>query len=589
MPRPPLRAASHGVTDDLVRLHRDLLVIATAAIALLALGLALGWDVVTRGRAEWPQIYPYSVAGAGALVAAMALMRRGDGPRGRLARRIGVALAGATVLLGAGADLAVSAGLLPSSDPTTGSAGWSAALPSIAATATALSVVLIPSDSPRVARIRFWTAAGAGVVSLLVVLSYVYESSKLILGLGQTGTSLPMSLLGTVIVAASMSARPDLPPLRWLDTYYEHGVLRRVLPLLALTPFIPAAVHALVDTVEPDPAAADAIAQLVTVLILVTVIVVMGGGRSRAQRELAGQRRRVWLAFAHAPSGTAVVALDGRIVAANDALLRLTGRDTLEGSSAIDLVADVDQMRVAEALAEISAGRDGFRRDVRLRTGTSTPLWVDLNLAPVRDLSGRVQYLILQCADLTDRKDLERLLAEMAIRDPLTGLLNRDGLEQQISVLRRAARNGRDVVVVFVDVDGMKGINDREGHSSGDEVLREVARRLRSSTRSEDVLARIGGDEFVVVTTAPTTGASSADSVVARLRREINGPMALGARTLAVSVSLGASTLSRFADASTAIDEADQAMYVDKRLRRRSTDATLEQVGRGEPDGQGDA
>jgi PAS domain S-box-containing protein len=408
-------------------------------------------------------------------------------------------------VLGAGTDLAVSTGLLPAADPTTGSGGWSAALPSIAATATAVSVVLIPWDNPTLARIRFWTAAGAGAVSLLVVLSYVYESSKLILGLGLTGTSLPMALLGLVIVAASMSARPDLPPLRWLDTYYERGVLRRLLPLLALTPFIPAVIRELVDLLEPDAAAADAIAQLVTVVVLLAVIVVMGGGRSRARRELATQRQRVWVAFAHAPSGTAVVSLDGRIVAANDALLRLTGRTDLEGTSAVDLIADVDQVRIAEALAEIAAGRDGFRRDVRLRGEGTAPIWVDLNVAPVREVSGRVQYLVMQCADLTDRKDLERLLAEMAIRDPLTGLLNRDGLEQQISVLRRAARQGRDVVVVFVDVDGLKAINDSQGHSGGDEVLREVARRLRASTRSEDVVARIGGDEFVVVTTAPST------------------------------------------------------------------------------------
>jgi diguanylate cyclase (GGDEF)-like protein/PAS domain S-box-containing protein len=568
----PLQVRPRVVTDDLRRLHRHLLVITAVLLAVLALALALGWESITRGRPEWPQIYPYSIAGAAALVAAMALLSAGPRIPRRVALGLALTLSGATVILGAGTDIAVAAGLLPAADATTGSGGWSAALPSIAATAAALTVALIPVSAHRWARVRFWTAAAAGVVSLLILLSYVYGSNKLILGLGLTGTSLPMSIVGLLIVGASMSARPDLPPLTGLDTYYDASLLRRVLPLLILAPFVPALLHGLVGLVEPDRASADAISQLASVVILVTVIVLMGGGASRARRDLALQRQRVWSAFEHAPAGTAVISIDGYVVTANAALERLAGQSPLTGTLAIDLVADQDAIPVAESLAEVAAGRNGFRRDVRLRNSTGVTTWVDLSLAPVRDVSGRVTYLVLQVEDLTDRKNLERVLAERAIRDPLTGLLNREGLEQQISGLRRLAREGHDVVVVFADVDGLKALNDTAGHDAGDALLREVGRRLRVSTRDEDVVARIGGDEFVIVTTVPATGQASADAVVERLRRDLTGSVPIDGRKVPLSVSLGASTLGTLTDTQTAIGQADKAMYADKQLRRRSTD-----------------
>jgi diguanylate cyclase (GGDEF)-like protein/PAS domain S-box-containing protein len=286
------------------------------------------------------------------------------------------------------------------------------------------------------------------------------------------------------------------------------------------------------------------------------------------------QRQRVWDAFAHAPAATAVVTLDGRIATANVSLARLTGRTEadLVDTFVSDLVADADQAMVAETLAQVAAGRDGFRRDVRFRGQSSMSTWVDLNVAPVRDSGGGVTYLILQCTDLTDRKHLERVLADQATRDPLTGLLNREGLDRQIADLQRTHWSGQHVVVVYADVDDLKVLNDTAGHAAGDDLLREVARRLRACTRDDDILARIGGDEFVIVTAVPRTGSNPGDGVVARLRSELSGPIAVGRSITPLSVSLGATTLEAFTDASEAIERADRAMYADKALRRRVTD-----------------
>ena len=572
MPPPSLAMPRRVVTDDVRRLHVHVLIALSVLLGAEALGLAFGWVRLSRVNPAWPEIYPYTVAGAAALVASMALVRRG----GRAATWVARGLAGITLLLGAGVDLAVNAGLLPSSDPAGGASSvWITSLPSVAATATAAATLLIGFGGAAVARTRFWLAAAAGVISLLVILSYVYGSDLLFLGLGSTGTSLPAAIVGLLTVIAVMSARPDQPPLVSLDQRYDRGFLRRTVPLLVVAPFIPAVVEWAVGSLVTDRAAASAISQLVTVVLLITVISIMGGAQSRARRDLTTQRQRVWDAFEHTPAATAVVAVDGRIVTANEAMARLTQRPShdLVGLFVSDLIADPDHMKVAEALGEVAAGRDGFRRDVRFRGPTSVNTWVDLNAAPVRDAGGSVTYIILQCADLTDRKHLERILADQATRDGLTGLLNREGLQRQVATLRGVREAGEDVVVVYADVDDLKLVNDTAGHAAGDDLLREVARRLRAGTRGEDIIARVGGDEFVVVTTVPASGPDPAGVVVSRLRSDLSGPVAVGDDIVPLSVSLGATTLEAYADAESALSRADAAMYADKQLRRRASDA----------------
>ncbi len=565
--QPPLIAPRRAVAADIRRLQFHLLNIAAGVLLVLAAGLLLGWSEVTRGRPEWPEVYPYTVAGAAALVVAMALMRHG----GRAATVVATLLAGAVVVLGMGTDLAVSVGLLPSSDPVTGTTSWTTVLPSAAATATAASVLLIPQRRPWLARLRFWLAAAAGVVMLLIVLSYVYGSDNLIGGLGYTGTSLPAAAVGLLMVSASMAARPDQPPLAALDQRYDRALVRRILPALAVAPFLPAIVHSIVAVIVPDPATADAVAQLVTVVILIAVIVLLGGAQSRARRELTGQRQQVWDAFEHAPAATAVVGVDGEIVSSNGALGRLTGRPASEliGVQVSELVDEAHRDRLSQSLADVVATGVGFRHDVQFRRHAGGSTWVDLNVAPVRRADGSVAYLIAQCTDLTDRKELERVLAEQAIRDPLTGLLNRDGLGRSIDELRRLTPPDRDVVVAYADVDGLKELNDWAGHAAGDALLVEVGQRLRACTRSEDVVARVGGDEFVVVTAVPTGTPASATAVVDRLREALSGPVDVGSAVVDLSVSLGATTLAEYADAADAMSRADQAMYDDKRSRRQ--------------------
>jgi diguanylate cyclase (GGDEF)-like protein/PAS domain S-box-containing protein len=140
--------------------------------------------------------------------------------------------------------------------------------------------------------------------------------------------------------------------------------------------------------------------------------------------------------------------------------------------------------------------------------------------------------------DATAQQKLESTLTRMSLFDPLTGAANRTQLDERLTRLIGKTGPGQAVTVVFVDVDGFKRINDALGHLSGDEVLQEVARRLRQACRAHDLVARFGGDGFVV---AGPTGddATSALALATRLHQAFTEPFLVAGRTISVTASLG--------------------------------------------------
>ena len=173
------------------------------------------------------------------------------------------------------------------------------------------------------------------------------------------------------------------------------------------------------------------------------------------------------------------------------------------------------------------------------------------------------------------RSDLERAaedneaLSHLAMRDPLTGLLNRRGFFERAGSLLAAARaHGRAVTAIFADLDGLKPINDRHGHEEGDHAIREAARLLREAFRTDDVVGRIGGDEFAVL-----TGASEADSVAAvaaRVGRVFERYNAGSGKPYRLGCSIGGHVLA--AGSTLTLDavlaQADRELYAEKRGRR---------------------
>jgi diguanylate cyclase (GGDEF)-like protein len=159
---------------------------------------------------------------------------------------------------------------------------------------------------------------------------------------------------------------------------------------------------------------------------------------------------------------------------------------------------------------------------------------------------------------------------ELALHDPLTNLPNRRLLEDRIATtLQHAARHQHKAAVMYLDLDGFKAINDTHGHACGDEVLKLVAGRLVGSSRKEDTVARVGGDEFVIVL-GQINGLADAAEPASKLIEVVSELYQVGALTLQLSTSIGIALYPDNADNVEAlIQMADHALYDAKRSGKR--------------------
>ena len=184
------------------------------------------------------------------------------------------------------------------------------------------------------------------------------------------------------------------------------------------------------------------------------------------------------------------------------------------------------------------------------------------------ELLARVGTHIRRRRDDEALKESVRNSAEMAVRDPLTGLNNRRAMETHLSALIAAARrDSKPLSILIADIDHFKRINDAFGHSTGDAVLREFAARLRSSVRTDDVACRYGGEEFVVLMDGADEAA--ANIVAERLRQSVAASaFDVEGRSVDVTVSVGLARLERQDDGPSLIQRADRALYEAKNAGR---------------------
>jgi diguanylate cyclase (GGDEF)-like protein/PAS domain S-box-containing protein len=172
-----------------------------------------------------------------------------------------------------------------------------------------------------------------------------------------------------------------------------------------------------------------------------------------------------------------------------------------------------------------------------------------------------------QASQTLVRVRLQRQLQHLALHDALTGLANRELLQREIdSAIEAAQTDAQPLAIIFLDVDEFKSVNDRWGHAAGDAVLHELAVRLTAGVRAEDVVARIGGDEFVVLCTSADTAAAA--SIADRILELTRHPLVVGGRSIRVSMSAGVTTYDPRDDPRPTgehlLNRADAAMYRSK-------------------------
>ena len=268
------------------------------------------------------------------------------------------------------------------------------------------------------------------------------------------------------------------------------------------------------------------------------------------------------------PDAVCVVDADGRFLYVSASFERILGysREEILGRQTFDLVHPDDRAATRQAAGEVMAGalQRHFRNRYVHRDGHSVDIQWSARWHPgygVRVAIGR---------EITELRQAERELEHRASHDPLTGLPNRHRLHAELrEAIQRPAPDGAGLAVLYVDLDGFKAANDRGGHDVGDRLLVDVAARLLKGVRQHDLVARIGGDEFVVLLRG-CRDIHAARTVAEALRARLQPPFQLPDGPITLDASIGIACHPH--DGGTAealLSHADREMFAIKHRRPR--------------------
>ncbi len=287
------------------------------------------------------------------------------------------------------------------------------------------------------------------------------------------------------------------------------------------------------------------------------------------ERELEARRgsERLSALILHSSDAILLVDPDAVIQFASPSVQTLFGRDTESalGTCFADWLSEEDRVGLFRQLADVTnspgqtlvplEGRGVSRSGLQLRLeGTACNLLGDDN----------VNAIVLTVRDVTTRRALEEQLERKAFHDDLTGLANRAlFLDRVEHALQRVTSHTGSVAVLFIDLDDFKAINDGMGHGAGDELLREVADRIRTAIRPADTVARLGGDEFAVLV-EDVSSAGQVLNLSERILQTIREPVEVQGRDIIVSASIGVASATADTDVESLLRDADIAMYCAK-------------------------
>lgn len=273
-----------------------------------------------------------------------------------------------------------------------------------------------------------------------------------------------------------------------------------------------------------------------------------------------------------------VLDTDRRIRFASTAVHRLLGHpvEDVIGRRTDDFVDPAHHARVGAVLTRENLG-DPDAVELRLRHADGSFRWFESRGV---DLTGdeAIGGILVNLRDIEDRKHYEEQLARRTLTDDLTGLPNRTLLDNRVDHALARARDERSVcALLFIDLDRFKLVNESAGHEVGDNVLREVAGRIRDNVDAADTVARFGGDEFAVLC-EDVRGIDDAVAIAARLHDQLDQPVAVGEHQLTVSASIGIALSDGREHAATLLQASDTALHVAKERGRGRTEVFEESL-----------
>jgi diguanylate cyclase (GGDEF)-like protein/PAS domain S-box-containing protein len=275
-------------------------------------------------------------------------------------------------------------------------------------------------------------------------------------------------------------------------------------------------------------------------------------------RELVASEEQYRLLFQRNLAGVYRAAEDGTLLDCNDACAQLFGYSIREDLLQVGRIEYMNPHERDSMLRRLREQGTIINEEVELRGRDGGPVWV---LENVRRIAGHPPVLEGILLDISERKRVEQDIAFKAYHDPLTALPNRALFLDRLEVALAQARRGRSsLAVLFLDLDDMKSVNDTFGHATGDRVLCAVGERLVSAVRAGDTVARVGGDEFLVLLV--DNDEAQAEAVARKILERLSEPLTLDRDDLYLTPSIGVALYPGDGeDAQTLIRHADGAMY----------------------------
>jgi len=298
-----------------------------------------------------------------------------------------------------------------------------------------------------------------------------------------------------------------------------------------------------------------------------TVVKLAGTLRDNTERIDSERARhaavaRFELGFEQSTLGVAIADLSGIATRVNPAFCTLVGRprDQLIGRSWIEYAHPDDLTRVDAVPGRVTAGHETYADEGRFLRPDGSVAWASAHVTLVRDEAGEPSYYFAQLQDITDRKQMEQDLAHQSLHDSLTGLPNRALLgDRLIHGLAGSRRRGSHLGVIFLDVDNFKLVNDSLGHAVGDDLLKWAAGRISGAIRAGDTVARVGGDEFVVV--CDDISAIEMEQIADRVLGALSRPWQVADQELSVTASLGVAVADAATTPESLLRDSDAAMH----------------------------